>query len=141
MPASEFDVGEAVLEGLPVEAEDVGIAPLVFAVAVAAQRPLHARVAAVQSASCLKILSDLFVATQAAVALVLAIEGGVTGSAIPLDLRMDFGDGAGHHELFEVEAPRIATQRQAQAGRNYGDFLGSHGISTRARPGRGRVLQ
>ena len=35
VPAPELEVGEAVLEGLPVETEDVGIAPLVFAVAVA----------------------------------------------------------------------------------------------------------
>ena len=45
VPVSKFEIGEAVLEGLPVEPENVAIAPLMLAVAVSTERTSHPRVA------------------------------------------------------------------------------------------------
>jgi hypothetical protein len=141
VPAPKFEVGKAVLEGLSVETEDVGITSLVLAVAVAAERPLHARIAPVQTTFALNILGDLFVATQAPLPLLSALEGLVTRSAVPLDFCVDLRDWAGYHQLPEVDGRGVAGHRQDRQAHNSCDSPRSHVINRRAPPGRERVLQ
>jgi len=139
VPVPKFKIGEAVLEGFPVETEDVAVAPLMLTVAVSTERTLHARVAPMQSASGLKILGDRLVAAQATIPLLPAFEGLVAGRTVCLDLRVNFGDGTGHHQLLEVEGPRLACQHRDQQRRNFRGSLHVHGINRRAPPGHGRV--
>ena len=107
--ALEGEIGGFVVEGIDVEEDDAGVAPLVVGVALAAFQGAGGAVAPVEAGASLQVGVDLFVAGAATLVLPPLLETHVTSTAVVLQFGVRthqlaghgqaLGRGSGHRDL------------------------------------------
>jgi hypothetical protein len=99
---TQWEISEPMVESCGIETDDVGGAALMVGMATRASIVARLGGEAVKSRARTQILSDLRMAIEAQVALLLALEADVTRRALPFVLGMARDDGPRHHEALEA---------------------------------------
>lgn len=102
MVADEREIGPVMIEALPVESHDIGIAAFVVGMASEAGTTAGLPVAAMKAQLHFDVGRDVLVAIEAQGALFVAIEGLVTSLAIGLELRVTLDDFTGHDQGLDL---------------------------------------
>lgn len=102
MRTSQFEVGEAMIEGLLVQHNDDRISPFVVSMAAGALVGLHFRSSAMKPLFIIHVIRDVLVTAQTKIPLSLLIEQFVTAGTLAFDVGMPLNNVSGHHKRLNI---------------------------------------
>lgn len=114
MSSVQWKVGKTMVEGVFVEQDNIGAAPLVVCVTADAVRLHDIRGLAVKADSSLQVLRDILVAVEAQGVLLGLRKGHMAAAAVGLKLRMTSDYRPRHHEFLDLEGVNVRGNCQRQ---------------------------